>query len=73
MVSQYKTIARYEDAEAWKISLKKSGITFSDEAIQETAAAALPSVPQEDPGEDSYATLKPQKSSKKKPMLESVD
>ena len=37
------------------------------------ASAVLPSVPQGDPGEDSYATLKPQKSSKKKPVLESVD
>jgi len=37
------------------------------------ASAILPSVPQGDPGEDSYATLKPQKSSKKKPVLESVD
>ena len=45
---------------------------FTFDSTQD-AAAALPSVPQEDPGEDSYATLKPQRSSKKKPVLESVD
>ena len=45
---------------------------FTVDSTQD-AAAALPSVPQEDPGEDSYATLKPQRSSKKKPVLESVD
>ena len=69
---KYKIIRKVENNCTLEKSLRII-LTFTKKAIQE-AAAALPSVPQEEPGgEDSYATLKPQRSSKKKPMLESVD